>query len=496
MSDKHPRQGKWVRVLTILLVVVALGGASVWWKLFREPVQRLANDSPEEYFKYGSIGTERQDGIPFWIWLVLPKMFPEYLPGPGGWASLGFAWEQGHELPVGFSKKVIGFERVGVNCALCHTATLRETATGVPTLYLGGPPTRVDVLGYQRFLFKSAADPRFDAGNLLGEIGQVYEMSLIDRLLYRYLLIPATRKAILKQRDQFAWTESRPDWGRGRIDPFNPVKVRALGVDPGDTTGNSDMQSIWNLAPRVTHGMALHWDGLNTDLTEVVLSSAIGDGTTPKALPVKKLKELESWLKGLPAPKFTDRFPIDRELAVAGEPIFQAQCARCHAMDGEKTGQVLTLADPEWAAAAGTASDLPPFTDRHRADLWTPEAAAAYNRYAANYPWKFSHFRSTGGYVNVPLDGLWLRAPYLHNGSVPYLGELLEPPERRTKVFFRGLDVYDPIRMGFISEGPDAERLGSRYDTGVIGNSNQGHLWGTDLEPGQKQALIEYLKLL
>jgi len=38
----------------------------------------------EEFFKYGSIGTEDAAGVPFWLWLILPKMFPEYLPGPGG----------------------------------------------------------------------------------------------------------------------------------------------------------------------------------------------------------------------------------------------------------------------------------------------------------------------------------------------------------------------------------------------------------------------------
>lgn len=480
----------------ILLVILVLGGTATWWTLFREPEQVLADDSMAEYFKYGSIGTEQQDGIPYWIWLVLPKMFPEYLPRPGGWASLGFGWEQGRELPVGFSKKIIGFERIGVNCALCHTATLRDSPNAVPAIILGGPAHTVDVLGYQNFLFKSAADPRFDADNILAQIAQVYEMSWANRLLYRYLLIPATRKALLEQQGQFAWTHRRPDWGRGRIDPFNPVKVRALGVEPGETTGNSDMQSIWNMAPRVERGMALHWDGLNTDLTEVVLSSAIGDGTTPKALPVARLKEIQEWLKTLPSPKFTDHFAVDHQLAAAGEPIFQAQCARCHAMDGARTGQVLTLDDPEWAAATTHPGDQPTSTDPYRAAMWTPEAAAAYNAYAEDYQWKFSHFRSTGGYVNVPLDGLWLRAPYLHNGSVPYLGELLEPPEKRTRIFYRGLDVYAPARMGFVSEGPDAERRGTRYDTSVIGNSNQGHLWGIELAPDQKRALIEYLKLL
>jgi hypothetical protein len=48
------------------------------------------------------------------------------------------------------------------------------------------------------------------------------------------------------------------------------------------------------------------------------------------------------------------------------------------------------------------------------------------------------------------MDGIWLRAPYLHNGSVPNMHDLLEPAERRTKIFYRGYDVYDPVNMGLI----------------------------------------------
>ena len=57
-------------------------------------------------------------------------------------------------------------------------------------------------------------------------------------------------------------------------------------------------------------------------------------------------------------------------------------------------------------------------------------------------PWAFSQFRKTQGYANMPLDGLWLRAPYLHNGSVPDLRALLFP-EERPAAFYRAYDVYD-----------------------------------------------------
>jgi hypothetical protein len=100
------------------------------------------------------------------------------------------------------------------------------------------------------------------------------------------------------------------------------------------------------------------------------------------------------------------------------------------------------------------------------------------------------------GYVNVTLEGLWLRGPYLHNGSVPTLADLLEVPAQRPKVFYRGYDVLYAEKVGFVSQGSDAERIGFRYDTSVAGNSNAGHLWGTTLGADEKHALLEYLKTL
>jgi cytochrome c5 len=386
-------------------------------------------------------------------------------------------------MPVGFTKKTIGFDRVGFNCAFCHTAKVRKSADEpVPRLYPGGPSHTFNALAYQRFLFACASDERFTTKNLLNEIGQITKLSILDKLLYRFL-IPITRKAMLDQKADFDWTNSRPDWGPGRIDPFNPVKVAVLDeVDPqvgvGDTIGNSDMVAIWNMRPRV--GMSLHWDGLNTDLTEVVLSSAIGDGATTKSIPIDQLRRLQNWLMDLePAPyPFLDT--IDPALVARGKATYQQHCADCHAFDGKQTGQVIP------ASEVGT--------DSHRAEMWTPQAAQAYNDYAKDYPWGFHEFRSTGGYVNVPLDAVWLRAPFLHNGSVPSLADLLEPPSQRPKVFYRGYDVYDPVKVGFVSSGPAAERVGVRYDTGEPGNSNGGHLWGTALAEDDKHALIEYLK--
>ena len=103
------------------------------------------------------------------------------------------------------------------------------------------------------------------------------------------------------------------------------------------------------------------------------------------------------------------------------------------------------------------------------------------------------------GYVYKarPLNGIWATAPYLHNGSVPNLWELLKSPDagdastRRSNEFFVGSKQYDPVHVGFRSDqGP------FRFDTTLPGNSNSGHDFGTDLEAEQKWALIEYLKTL
>ncbi len=128
--------------------------------------------------------------------------------------------------------------------------------------------------------------------------------------------------------------------------------------------------------------------------------------------------------------------------------------------------------------------------------MWTQNSATAYNNYGAGHFWRLTHFVKQNGYVNVTLEGLWLRGPYLHNGSVPTLADLLEEPAQRPKSFYRGYDVLDPEKVGFVSQGPEAERIGFRYDTSVAGNSNGGHLWGTTLSADDKRAMVEYLKTL
>jgi hypothetical protein len=107
---------------------------------------------------------------------------------------------------------------------------------------------------------------------------------------------------------------------------------------------------------------------------------------------------------------------------------------------------------------------------------------------------------TTLGYVARPLEGVWASAPYLHNGSVPTLDDLLKPADERPVCFPLGHREYDRVKLGYVSDFakvPAAEH--SRmfvYDTRIPGNSNRGHLYGTDLGPSDRAALLEYLKVM
>jgi hypothetical protein len=91
---------------------------------------------------------------------------------------------------------------------------------------------------------------------------------------------------------------------------------------------------------------------------------------------------------------------------------------------------------------------------------------------------------------------LWLRAPYLHNGSVPTLADLLSPADKRPKAFVRGLDVLDPNKGGFEAPPCTPEQkiqAGFCFDTSVRGNWNGGHEYGVELPATDKAALLAYL---
>jgi len=91
------------------------------------------------------------------------------------------------------------------------------------------------------------------------------------------------------------------------------------------------------------------------------------------------------------------------------------------------------------------------------------------------------------GYKPRPLAGVWATPPYLHNGSVPTLYQMLLPPEQREKKFFVGRREFDPKQVGYVTQ-PDADgdRDGFWLDTSIAGNHNTGHAFTADADTWKK----------
>ena len=493
-----------------------------------------------EHFKYGSIGSEIVNGIPERIWKVFPILFDDKLqeiadkagyqfPGQG-YRSLGFIYEQGKDLPVGFSqRKSMGIEQVGLNCAVCHVGLVRDSKDSKPRIVEGMSANTLNLMGYIKFLSAIAVDERFNSQQMMPYIEAQAEndgttINPVEKLLYKFLVIPLTREGLIRQRDRLAFVEEQPEWGPGRVDTFNPYKAIQFNfpmdkLEEKEKIGASDFPVIWNQEPR--EGLKLHWDGNNDSVRERNLSAALGAGVTPAAVDLPGIKRVADWLCRYPYPQnysgsllneeyysdLDDRnvttildypYEINEQLAAKGKVLYKQNCLSCHSFSHDKP-QV------EPIEKIGT--------DPFRLDSFTETTLSNQNTLfagieSANYDesckgkieeenLRFKRFRKTNGYANMPLDWVWLRAPYLHNGSVPSLRDLLEKPENRPQVFYRGNDLFDRDKVGFVSDV--AEENGRKYfkfDTDLDGNSNSGHYYGTDLSPEEKEALVEYMKKL
>ncbi len=477
----------WPRWSVVALIAIYL----VWY--FTSDRTKQYSDIQEQ-FKYGSIGSEPGGTIftpvggtipPYLVFKTLPKVCPDKLPG--GYASLGLIFEPGHDMPIGVSRRWrLGVEQVGLNCAACHTGTVRETASSQPMIVLGMPAHDLDLERFFEFELSCSLDDRLTAANVIQKAKEMGEhVSLMQKVLLYTALIQRLKLETLELQNRIGplFSGTLPAWGRGRVDTFNPYKAIQFHWDlthlpPGELIGASDFPSLWNQKPR--EGMHLHWDGDNTSVDERNLSASLGAGVTPVTVDHANLQRIHDFIWTLPPPKYP--FAIDSARSARGKAIFDRECAGCHSFGGNKTGTVENLASVN--------------TDPYRLNSYT--YIFAVNQ-AALYPesqYRFTHFSKTNGYANQPLDAVWARAPYLHNGSVPTLLDLLQDPANRPKEFVRGYDVYNQQKVGFVYDTPEARSAGSLYDTSLPGNGNGGHLWGTKLADDQKQDLIEYMKTL
>ncbi len=525
MTTKRKRSF-WRKPLPWLVLAIVVGGTGwyAWSHRFGTPDDY---DHMEAQFKYGSIGSDHPLAlapIPYWIWKVLPDVFPTATTighghdprnGQPGYGAFGLVteaapdhprgWQPGQptfDRPIGISKRrVLGMDFVGENCSFCHMGTLNVPGKGHVEV-LGGTGENVDIEGYFLYLFASMTSDRFTSDNVMPAIDrelarQKTTLPWPQRLLYRYAIIPLL-PAYLKKMEHSTFSfinpknvERLPEFGPGRVDTWALYKMTFMDPPQPDTVpGTVDFPPLWNQKQRV--GMRLHWDG-NTDvpIERNIVSALSVVGPRVEYLDFDRLVRVTDWIDVLLPPRYDDLRPdsvpaIDNALALRGSDLFDQQCGRCHSMTGDRIGRV------EPIDGIGT--------DDHRFRDFIPTLADSLNKLGTKR-WKLRNFRVESGYINAPLDGIWLRAPYLHNGSVPTLRDLLNDASQRPKRFCRGSDDYDWQNLGFVSalspgSGKAACPTGFLYDISVDGNDNIGHLYGTTLPDDDKKALIEFMKTL
>ena len=286
------------RIKDLILAIVLIAAGVVFFRIAGtlSSNQPVVYEDIVEHFKYGSIGSEPGGSLlqpiggalpPYMVFKTLPAMCSERLPG--GYASIGLIFEPGHDLPIGVSRRRrFGVEQVGFNCALCHTSTVRDSPTAPRRIVLGMPAQQLDLQAFVRFVLECSLDSRVTAENIRGHFeasGQ--RVSLFERILLRVGLVDRLKIQTLELRNRIAADRSATtcrDWGRGRVDTFNPYKAMQFNwplrkLPQSELIGASDYPSLWNQAPR--EGMQLHWDGDNDSVDERNLSAALGAGVTP-----------------------------------------------------------------------------------------------------------------------------------------------------------------------------------------------------------------------
>ena len=507
-AERVLARNRWIRCGVVLLLLLA----AVYYLVFVNQYVISYKDDVD-HFKYGSIGSETVNGFPILVFKALPVMFRDEI-GPTGYRRFGLLYEtEQSELPVGMSRRVVtGVERVWLNCAVCHVGTYRINLTDKPAYIYGAPSNNLRLFDLIKFFVRAGNDPRLNADNLIATINSPEvggDLNVFERLIYRYIVFPRVQAALQNLGRQVSFISRQADWGPGRVDTFNPYKaiqfnfpMDAAHITDSELNGSSDFPAIWEQRPR--DGMHLHWDGNNTSVDERNLSAALGAGVTPVTVDIDAIHRIRNWIWDLPAPAFPETSAIDTSKVARGRQLFSEYCASCHglkAADGKydyDTNQYPLLGQVVPLARIGT--------DPDRWESYTQDFSAAQNMLYAGYPWRFTHFRKTGGYASQPLDGIWARSPYLHNGSVPTLRDLLEPsvcqPDHacRPAKWYRGDDILDTVKVGYRSDGYgyDLKDL-FLYDTAVPGNANRGHegkAFGTELPAADKDAIVEYMKTL
>ena len=477
----------------------------------------------------------------------------------GNLASLGFIKSSKSHLnplglPIGFAAGPANSSikgTVGLTCAACHTGQLSYKGN---KLIIDGSQSIID-------------STTFDSQIQLSMIETYHNREKWNRFAHNVLEKKYNVASEKSLREAFGDSVKNVEWvkyqneslglspvpgGYGRNDAVGSIGNRIFAVDLKEPTNfhvadaNVSFPFIWG----VWQFDWVQYDGAKAQPMSRNAGEALGVGATSNYLDeipteskwansinVTNIYKIETQLQTLKAPLWPTKMfgPYNLELAQQGRELFMENCASCHAPrpilpPGNKYAKLAVIkipldtigTDPKRSTNATTArfdaTKLLGFSATNvtlsEGLTITSEAAKDWAYRKINLPlnqrgkWdgfdrpnivKFESF-----YKARTLDGIWSSPPYLHNGSVRNIYELLSPVNERATQFWVGLSDYDPVNLGVGPKLNDND-IGFLMDTTLIGNSNSGHensnisapgVIGRLLSPNERIALIEYMKAL
>jgi hypothetical protein len=461
-------------------------------------------------------------------------------------------------LPIGLGKTVTTEgpwkgEDVGINCATCHNTELFYQ--GKRVRIDGGVGNHFDLEAYVFALDDAVQgtlkdEAKFD--RLAARMGASNTDAKSD-----------LRKRFESNADRIHSFRTRVlltpyPWGPSRMDAIGLIVARVTSVAPdipqnwSASLAPTKPPFLWN-SPQ---GSWTQWRGVQQDPIDRNLVETMGvfmsmnltakspeEGLFDSNARMKNLEEIEDWLNHLAPPKWPEEVfgKIDRAKAAQGKVLFAKHCAECHNSypytwtEPNKYGKRFLEVGLVPESYVGTDrmqfEDIRPLVQTAHLAPYLPgplkdkplvpggalyyglqesilhvalskinqtdeEAVKmhGYRELPAPLPSEVPHYKA------APRDGVWATPPFMHNGSVPNLYEMLLPAAQRTKKFYLGRD-FDPVKVGVDTSGKSGTYL---VDTTLIGSSNAGHSFdnaplgngviGPLLTDEERWALVEYLK--
>lgn len=541
-------------VLLALFVLVVVSACSLFPPQLADP-QGWSEDD-QTFFYYSTQGSrliwrdwflalERHDNTQLFLADGLQRF--GYLPGQ----QVGLY--NPDKLPIGFAldQDAAGRGWIGMTCAACHTS---EVIYGATTKRIDGAPASADMyeflakldLALQKVMTNAPAFDRFAARVLGANDTPANRVTLTNEFTafseyFKQFMIDSTPTAPLQ-------------WGPARLDAFGMIFNRVTNIDLRRPTNNRPPNApvsypfLW--------GTSWHkwtqWNGaienngtvlgstrrLGRNVGQVLGVFGTVDFTQSPTYPSSarrvNLEILESLVAKLVAPEWPAEFPaLDAARVARGKDLYVSKgCINCHALvprtpanaPGQNV-QVVPLSivqtDPAMTTMAATRTAETGILQGRRKKIFpilgnetlgANEKASDILGHAvlgvmfdgifnpaqvSTLSTAFDLFNPAGvaamTYKARPLNGIWATGPYLHNGSVRTLYQLLLLPAQRQVSFYVGSRKFDPVEVGFADE-PGV--IPFQLDTTRPGNRNIGHPFGAGLTNPERWDLVEYLKSL